>query len=156
MPPASGEFTAPDDAFRTAVGPEARRGKRSPSRAPDPRYAEPMWILIHLAVLTVTVLASARYIQGVRVKSAPAAVGVAVVFSVLNFALAWLLKLLLWLPALLTLGLGFIVMPLVVNVILLWLTDKALHVFEIEHAKGLWLMALLITAVNFALHLALR
>ena len=115
-----------------------------------------MSILIHLAVLTLVVLASARYIQGVRVKSTPAAIGVAVVFSLLNWLLGWLITLLLWLPALLTLGLGFLIMPLVVNVILLWLTDKALHVFEIENAKALWLMALLITAINFALQLALR
>lgn len=115
-----------------------------------------MSILIHLAVLTLAVLVSARYIQGVRVKSTPAAIGVAVVFGLLNWLLAWLIKLLLWLPAVLTLGLGFLIMPLVVNVILLWLTDKVLHVFEIEHAKALWLMALLITAANFVLHLALR
>ena len=53
-------------------------------------------------------------------------------------------------------GLGFLIMPLVVNVILLWLTDKVLHVFEIEHAKALWLMALFISAANLVLHLALR
>ena len=114
-----------------------------------------MSILIHLAVLTLTVVASARYIHGVKVKSTPAAFGIAAVFGLLNWALAGLLKMLLWLPAILTLGLGFLIMPLVVNVILLWLTDKVLHVFEIEHAKALWLMACLITAVNFVLHLAL-
>ena len=47
-------------------------------------------------------------------------------------------------------------MPLLMNTILLWLTDKVLHVFEIEDARGLWLMALLITAVNAATHFALR
>jgi uncharacterized membrane protein YvlD (DUF360 family) len=115
-----------------------------------------MSILIHLAVLTVTVLVSARYIQGVRVKSTPAAIGVAAVFGLLNWLLAGILKMLLWLPAILTFGLGFLIMPLVVNVILLWLTDKVLHVFEIEHAKALWLMACFITAANVVLHLALR
>lgn len=115
-----------------------------------------MRILLQLAVLTVTVLASARLIQGVKVKSIPAAVGVAVVFSLLNWLLAGLLKFLLFLPAILTLGLLFLFLPLIVNVILLWLTDKALHVFEIEDAKALWLMALVITAVNAVAHLALR
>jgi uncharacterized membrane protein YvlD (DUF360 family) len=115
-----------------------------------------MSILIHLVVLTLVVLASARYIQGVRVKSVPAAIGVAGVFGLLNWLLAGIIKMLLWLPAVLTLGLGFLIMPLVVNVILLWLTDKVLHVFEIEHAKALWLMALLISAANLALNLALR
>jgi putative membrane protein len=115
-----------------------------------------MHILIHLAVLTVTVLLAARYIRGVHVKSMPAAIGVALVFSLLNFLIGWLLTALLFLPAILTLGLGFLVMPLVINVILLWLTDKALHVFEIESARALWLMALLITGVNLVVRLALR
>jgi uncharacterized membrane protein YvlD (DUF360 family) len=115
-----------------------------------------MSIILHLAVLTAVVLASARFIQGVRVKSIPAAIGVAAVFGLLNWLLAGIIKMLLFLPAILTLGLGFLIMPLVVNVILLWLTDKVLHVFEIEHAKALWLMALFISAANLVLHLALR
>jgi uncharacterized membrane protein YvlD (DUF360 family) len=90
------------------------------------------------------------------VNSTPAAIGIAVVFSVFNFLLGGLLHFLLFLPAILTLGLLFLVMPLIVNAILLWLTDKALRVFEIEDARGLWLMALLITAVNAATHFALR
>jgi putative membrane protein len=115
-----------------------------------------MRILIHLAVLTITVLLAARFIRGVKVKSIPAAAGVAVVFSLLNWLIGWLLKLLLFLPAILTLGLRFLIMPLVINTILLWLTDKALHVFEIEDARALWLMSLLITAVNLGVHLLLR
>ena len=115
-----------------------------------------MRLLIHLAVMTIAVLVSARFIQGVRIKSTPAAVGVAVVFSLLNWGLGWLIKALLFVPAILTLGLLFLIMPLLVNVILLWLTDKALHVFEIEDAKALWLMAILVTAVSALAHLALR
>jgi putative membrane protein len=115
-----------------------------------------MRILLQLGLLTVTVLASARLIRGVKVKSVPAAVGVAVVFSLLNWLLGGLLKVLFFLPALLTLGLLFLFLPLIINAILLWLTDKALHVFEIEDAKALWLMALVITAVNALAHLALR
>jgi putative membrane protein len=107
-----------------------------------------MRILLHLALLTVTVLLSARYIAGVRIKSTPAAIGVALVFSVLNWLLGGLIKVLLFLPAILTLGLLFLVLPLIVNVILLWVTDKLLHVFEIENAKALWLMAILVTVAN--------
>jgi uncharacterized membrane protein YvlD (DUF360 family) len=115
-----------------------------------------MRILVHLALLTVTVLLSARYIAGVRVKSTPAALGVALVFGVLNWLLAGLIKILLFLPAILTLGLLFLVLPLIVNVILLWITDKVLHVFEIENAKALWLMAILVTVVNGLAHFVLR
>ncbi len=107
-----------------------------------------MRILLHLALLTVTVLACARYLTGVRVKSAPAALGVAVLFSVFNWLLGGLLEALLFLPAILTLGLLFLVMPLIINVVLLWVTDKVLHVFEIENAKALWLMAIVVTIAN--------
>jgi uncharacterized membrane protein YvlD (DUF360 family) len=115
-----------------------------------------MLILLRLAILTATVLLCARFIQGVKVKSIPAAVGVAVVFSVLNWLLAGVLKVLFFLPAILTLGLLFLFLPLIINAILLWLTDKALHVFEIETGKAHWLMALIITLVNAATYFALR
>ena len=115
-----------------------------------------MHALAHLVVLTLTVLVAARYIHGVHVKSMPAAVGVAVVFSLLNWMLGGLLKVLLFLPAILTLGLLFLVMPLIVNAILLWLTDEILHVFEIEDKKGLFLMAFLITLANALTALALH
>ncbi len=115
-----------------------------------------MYTLVQLAVLVVVVLASARYIQGVKVTSTPAALGVAVVFSLLNWGLSWLIKFLLFLPAILTLGLGFLVMPLVVNTILLWITDKVLHVLEIEDWKALWLMSLLITGAHAVTHFVLR
>jgi putative membrane protein len=115
-----------------------------------------MRILLHLALLTATVLLSARYIAGVRIKSVPAALGVAVLFSGLNWLLGGLIKVLLFLPAILTLGLLFLVLPLIVNVILLWVTDKLLHVFEIEDAKSLWLMAIFVTIANGLAHFLIR
>jgi putative membrane protein len=115
-----------------------------------------MHALAHLVVLTLTVLVAARYIQGVHVKNTPAAVGVAVVFSLLNWMLAGVLQVLLVVPAILTLGLLFLVMPLVVNAILLWLTDEILHVFEIENKKALFLMAFLITIAHALTSLALH
>jgi putative membrane protein len=157
----------PRRAMLTSVRPDrgTGTGARDVGRAPDrdtgPRRAicaklRRMHALIHIVVLTLTVLAAARYIRGVQINSAPAAVAVAIVFSLFNWLLGGLLHVLLFLPAILTLGLLFLVMPLIVNAILLWLTDKALHVFEIEDAKGLWLMSLLITAVNAITHLALH
>ena len=58
-----------------------------------------MYILLHLAVLTITVLALARFLPGVRLQSAGTAVVVAIVFSLLNFFLAWLIKAVLFVPA---------------------------------------------------------
>jgi uncharacterized membrane protein YvlD (DUF360 family) len=115
-----------------------------------------MRILLHLALLTLAVVLSARYITGVKIKSTPAALGVAVVFSILSWLLSGLLKMLLFLPAILTFGLLFLVVPLIINVVLLWVTDKLLHVFEIENAKALWLMGIAITIAHGVVHFLIR
>ena len=115
-----------------------------------------MHALIHVAVLTGVILLASRLIAGVRVQSTPAAIGTALAFSVLNWLLGFPLKLLIgflvFIPAVLTFGLLFFAIPLVVNAILLWITDKALPAFEIQNARALWLMALLISAANFLFH----
>jgi putative membrane protein len=115
-----------------------------------------MYILLHLAVLTLTVLALARLLPGVHIQSMSTAVVVAVVFSLLNFFFGWLIKVALFVPAILTLGLLFLVLPFIVNAILLWLTDKLLRAFEIDSTGSLLLSALVITLVNGAFHIALH
>jgi len=115
-----------------------------------------MYTLLHLAVLTVTVMALARFLPGVRLRSAATAVVVAIVFSVLNFFLAWLIKAVLFVPAILTLGLLFLFLPFIVNTVLLWLTDKLLGAFEIESLGALMLSAAAITIVNGVFHVALH
>jgi putative membrane protein len=107
-----------------------------------------MYTLLHLAALTVTVLALSRFVPGFRIKSVFTAIIVAVLFSVLNFLLGWLIKAALFLPAILTLGILFLFLPFIVNVVLLWLTDKLLKGFEVETAGGLLLSAGVITVVN--------
>lgn len=108
-----------------------------------------MHILLHLGVLALTVFGLSRLLPGtVYVRSAGAAVAVAVVFSLLNFFLGWFLKALLFVPGLLTFGLLFLFVPFIVNAVLLWLTDKMMASFEIRSARGLLLSALIITLVN--------
>jgi putative membrane protein len=109
----------------------------------------PVHAAIHVAILTITILAIARLLSDVEVKGAGAAIAVAVVFSVLNFALGWLLKLLLFVPALLTLGLLFLFIPFIVNVVLLWLTDKLIASFEIKTGRALLISAAVISVVNW-------
>jgi len=107
-----------------------------------------MHAIIHLAVLALTVFLLARLLPSVRIRTAGTAVIVAVVFSLLNFFLGWLVRVVLFVPALLTLGLLFLVMPFVINTIMLWLTDKLVASFEIRDTRGLLVSALVITAVN--------
>jgi|SRR5450432_1027279 putative membrane protein len=115
-----------------------------------------MQTILHLAVLTVTILALARLLPDVQIKSAGTAVVVAIVFSLLNFFLGWLIQLFLIVPGILTLGLLFLFFPFIVNTILLWLTDKALSTFKIDSLGSLLMSAGAITAVNALLHFALR
>jgi putative membrane protein len=105
--------------------------------------------LLHLAALTATVLGIARFLPGVEVKGPKTAVIVAVVFSVLNFSLGWLISALLFVPALLTLGLLFLFIPFIVNAVVLWLTDKLIEEFEIKTLRALLTSAALITVVNW-------
>jgi putative membrane protein len=115
-----------------------------------------MYILLHLAALTLTVLALSRIFSHVKIKSAGAAVIVAIVFSLLNVFLGWLLRVALFLPAILTLGVLFLFVPFIVNTVLLWLTDKLLGSFEIETPGALFGSAAIITVVNGLFHVALH
>ncbi len=115
-----------------------------------------MYTLLHLVVLTLTVLMLARLLPGVRIKSAGSAFVVAVVFSLLNFFLGWIVKVALFVPAILTLGLLFLILPFIVNTVMLWLTDKLLSAFEIDSFGSLLMSAAVITLVNGAFHIALH
>lgn len=115
-----------------------------------------MYILLHLAALTATVLLLARLVPSVKVKSMGSAIVVAVVFSVLNFFLGGLLRVLLIVPGILTLGLVLLFSTFIVNTVLLWLTDKLLGSFEIETLGGLFTSAAVLTAVNWVFHIYVR
>jgi putative membrane protein len=113
-----------------------------------------MYTLLHLAVLTLTILLLARVLPGVHVRSLGSALVVAVVFSLLNFFLGWLVKVVLFVPAILTLGLLFLIFPFLVNTVMLWLTDKLLRAFQIDSLGALLISAAIITLVNGAFHVA--
>jgi len=115
-----------------------------------------MQTLLHLAVLTTTVLGVARFFPGVEIKGVKSAVVVAVVFSILNVLLGWLLRALLFIPAVLTLGLLFFFVPFIVNTVLLWLTDKLIGSFEIKTARSLFLSSAVITLVNWLFDAAMH
>ena len=113
-----------------------------------------MHTLLHLAAITVTVLLLARFVPSVKVKGIGSAIVVAIVFSLLNFFLAWLIKAVLFVPALLTFGLLFLFVPFIVNTVLLWLTDKLIRSFQIDSLGGLLASSAVITLVNGALQFA--
>ena len=81
------------------------------------------------------VLASA--LPGVRLKS----YGTALVYGLLNFFLGTLIGWILFIPMFLSLGL----LGLVINALMLWLTDKLIEDFEIDSVKTTLIMAVLLT-----------
>lgn len=111
-----------------------------------------MHTLLQVAALAATVFSVSRLLPGVEVKGVKTAVIVAVVFSLLNFALGWVIHAVLFVPALLTLGLLFFFVPFIVNTVMLWLTDKLIGDFEIKNLRALLISSGAITAVNFVLH----
>ncbi len=113
-------------------------------------------VILHLAALTLTVLALSRIFSSVKIRSVGAAIVVAIVFSVLNVLLGWLIKVALIVPAILTLGVLFLFIPFIVNTILLWLTDKLIGSFEIETMGGLFASAAVITLVNGVFQLTMN
>ena len=113
-----------------------------------------MHTLVELAILTITVLGIARYLPDVRVRGVGSAIVVAVVFSILNVALGWLLRAILYVPAVLTLGLLFLFIPFIINTVMLWLTDKLIASFEIRTVRALLTSAAVITLVNWLVHLS--
>lgn len=115
-----------------------------------------MHTLVHIAILTATVLAVARFLPDVEVKGFGTAVIVSVVFSVLNFLLGWLIHVVLFVPALLTLGLLFLFIPFIVNTAMLWLTDKLIASFEIKTLRALLTSAAVITVVNWLFQAAVH
>ncbi|MDP9035636.1 MAG: phage holin family protein [Myxococcota bacterium] len=107
-----------------------------------------MGAVLHIAVLSLTVVLLARFLPDVRLRGLGTAIVVAIVFSVLNFFLGWLIRALLFVPAILTLGLLFLFIPFLVNTVLLWLTDKLLASFQIRSTRALLVSSAVITAVN--------
>jgi putative membrane protein len=108
-----------------------------------------MHTLLPIAALAVTILALARFLPDVEVKGIGTAVVVSIVFSVINFLLGWAIYALLFVPALLTLGLLFFFIPFIVNTVVLWLTDKLIASFEIKSLRALLTSAAAITIVNW-------
>ena len=105
-------------------------------------------MIINLIILSVSVFLVSSLLPGIYIKNYGTAIVVAVVYSIVNFFLGWLLILLSIPFIILTLGL----FTFVVNAILLWLTDKIVNDFEINHLGTTLLASLLISFTNALLH----
>ena len=109
-----------------------------------------------IALILGNVLAlflASYYIAGVAISGGwQGMLIVGLVFSAVNFLLKPLLKLLLGPLILLTLG----IFILVINMGILWITDLLLSQMSIANIGALFLATLLVSAVNFAIHIVFR
>ena len=110
-----------------------------------------MSLILHMLALGGVVLGIAKLLPGVKVDNYGTGLGVAVVYSLLNFLFY---KIFGWLAlpfVVITLGL----MILVLNTFLLWATDQFLDDFEIDSMPITFLAAVLITIANVILSMVL-
>jgi len=101
-------------------------------------------MLINLLILSVAVFLVANFLPGIQVKHFGTAIMVAIVYSLINFFFGWLLILLSLPFIIITFGL----FKLVINAVLLWLTDKMIDDFKIKDFLTTFIAALCITFVD--------
>ena len=103
-----------------------------------------MSFLWNLLLLSIAVFIVAKTIPGIHIKNFGTAIGIAVVYSIINFLLGWLIMAL-TLPFLfITFGL----FKFVINAFLLFITDKLLDDFRIDGLMTTLAAAVLITVVD--------
>ncbi|MBU0553667.1 phage holin family protein [Myxococcota bacterium] len=98
-------------------------------------------------------LATARALPAVKITSLPWALKAAGVFGLANLLiggiLSFILKLILTIPAFLTFGLAYLIGPVIVNMILLKLTDEFIEEeFEIEAVGALVQFSVILSISN--------
>lgn len=90
-------------------------------------------LIVGVLLKAAVVFGVAKVVPGITVKDYGTPVGVALVYGVLNAALMWLLVLLTLPLVIVTFGL----FALVLNGLLLWVTDKLFENFEIKGLPAL-------------------
>jgi|TARA_Y100000310_G_scaffold339663_1_gene433006 putative membrane protein len=107
-------------------------------------------IVYHLLILSFVIVLVAEVVPGIRLKGFGTAVAVAVVYSLVNVVLGSVLRLLSLPLIFLTLGLFL----LIINTLMLWLTNLLIEDFEIRDMQTTFIAALLISVADFLLDLA--
>ncbi len=103
-----------------------------------------MNFVLNILFLSAAVFIVASIMPTIKIKNYWTAVVVALVYSVINFLIGWLLRILAFPFVVITFGL----FTFVVNAILLWLTDKLLDDFEIDGFMSTLIAALLISLIS--------
>ena len=100
--------------------------------------------IVNILILSVAVFLVSKFLPGIRIKNFMTAIIVAIVYSIINFLIGWLLVILALPFIIITFGL----FKFVINAFLLWLTDKIIEDFEIKGIFTTLIAAFLITLVD--------
>lgn len=100
-----------------------------------------MTFLWNILLYAVAVFLVSKALPKIHIKSFVTALSVAFVYSIINFLIGWLLTLISLPLIIVTFGLFHVV----INAILLWITDKLIEDFEIENFTTTLFAAILIT-----------
>ncbi len=111
-----------------------------------------MQLLLDLLLLSIAIFLVAKLIPAIHIKNFPTAIIVALVYSLINVALGWLLNLLTLPLTFLTFGL----FKFVVNAFLLWLTDKIVSDFRIKNFGWTLIAAILISLTDMLIKTAVH
>ena len=106
-----------------------------------------MGIIWDILLLSVAVFVVARVMPSIHIESYLTAAVVALVYSVVNYLLGWLLAFL----ALPLIYITFGLFKFVINAFLLWVTDKIIEDFEIRDIGSTLAAAFLITVIDSVL-----
>jgi putative membrane protein len=110
-----------------------------------------MMFLLNILLLSAAVFVVASLMPAIRIKNYGTALIVALVYSVINFLIGWLLRFLALPFIWITLGL----FTFVINAFLLWVTDKLIQDFEIKSIVSTLIAAFLITLIHWGLRVIL-
>ena len=110
-----------------------------------------MMFLLNILLLSAAVFVVASLMPAIRIKNYGTALIVALVYSVINFLIGWLLRFLALPFIWITLGL----FTFVINAFLLWVTDKLIQDFEIKSIGSTLIAAFLITLIHWGLRVIL-
>lgn len=114
-----------------------------------------MRILARLIVVALVIAVSPQILPGVRVGGFGAALIAALVYGLLFVFIGWLVAavvaVLSLVPGILTLGLFFLLVPVIANTILLKMTAGMLTSFDIGSWSSAFLLSLILSLVNLVL-----
>ncbi len=111
-----------------------------------------MSLLINFLLLSVSIFIVASLLEGIKIKGFVTAMVIALVFSVLNLLIGWLLVLLTLPLIIITFGL----FKFVINAVILWFTDLLVDDFKIRDFKTTLIAAFLIAVCDSLLKWLLK